>query len=334
VDLQRFDGQYSERLGFLTGAQLQAALDRFDLGELLEAEPARRGIFGQNVLLRTSKGDYVLRGKPHYDWQFSKERFFAGLILAHTPVRAPWPFLIAPEHDIFGWSYALLPRLPGYQMASPSSREGLTADEEIAVARALGRGLAALQELTWPYCGKYDFAHEAIARNAFDHRETALGELNDFLGRCVRADRLTELDYAWIREVIRDNEQALTEPVTPTVIHHDFTEGNAVFARLGPDWQLTGVFDLMEAYFGDPEEDLARPVFNLMDRDSELAVEFIGNYAANRPTREGAAERFRIYMLRDCLLMWWFGHQPGRWLEGQAGFRQWAKPYVTLDPFN
>jgi hypothetical protein len=34
------------------------------------------------VLLRTSKGDYVPRGKPHYDWQVSKERFFAGLTLA------------------------------------------------------------------------------------------------------------------------------------------------------------------------------------------------------------------------------------------------------------
>lgn len=35
--------EYSKRLGVLTRAQLQAALSRFDLGELLDAEPAQGG---------------------------------------------------------------------------------------------------------------------------------------------------------------------------------------------------------------------------------------------------------------------------------------------------
>ncbi|MBI2759933.1 MAG: hypothetical protein HYX51_00705, partial [Chloroflexi bacterium] len=43
--------QYSERLGVLTPEQLQAALDRFNLGRLLDARPATGGLFGQNVLL-------------------------------------------------------------------------------------------------------------------------------------------------------------------------------------------------------------------------------------------------------------------------------------------
>ncbi len=39
--------EYSKRLGILTGEQLQAALDRYDLGALGSAEPAQGGLFGQ-----------------------------------------------------------------------------------------------------------------------------------------------------------------------------------------------------------------------------------------------------------------------------------------------
>src|SRR4029079_17159977 len=89
-----FTLEYSKRLGVLTGAQLQAALDRFDLGQLKSARSAPGGLFGQNILISTSKGDYVLRGHPHYDGQFEKEAYFSRLVAERTPATAPWPFQI------------------------------------------------------------------------------------------------------------------------------------------------------------------------------------------------------------------------------------------------
>lgn len=68
------------RLGTLTSDQLQRALDRFGLGRLLSAAPVPFGLFGQNVFVTSSAGDYVLRGCPHYDWQFPSEQFFARLL--------------------------------------------------------------------------------------------------------------------------------------------------------------------------------------------------------------------------------------------------------------
>ena len=59
--------QYSKRLGTLTHTQLEAALARFDLGELCSAESAQGGLFGETVFFSSSRGEFVLRGAPHAD---------------------------------------------------------------------------------------------------------------------------------------------------------------------------------------------------------------------------------------------------------------------------
>jgi hygromycin-B 7''-O-kinase len=57
---------YSQRLGVITNDQFQAALDHFKLGLFVKAEPIPFGIFGQNVFVTSSQGDFVLRGQPHF----------------------------------------------------------------------------------------------------------------------------------------------------------------------------------------------------------------------------------------------------------------------------
>jgi hypothetical protein len=98
---------YSEALGAISDAQLQAALDRFDLGALVRAEPAQTGLFGRNIFLTTTKGEYVFRGAPWDPRQYGKEAFFSRLIHERTGVPAPWPYLIDNATNIFGWAYAI-----------------------------------------------------------------------------------------------------------------------------------------------------------------------------------------------------------------------------------
>jgi hypothetical protein len=62
--------EYSRRLGKITPRQFQPALDRFGLGVFIRAEPIPFGLFGQNVFISSTQGEFVLRGVPHYPWQF------------------------------------------------------------------------------------------------------------------------------------------------------------------------------------------------------------------------------------------------------------------------
>ena len=93
--------EYSKRLGAISDEQLQAALDRFGLGRMVSAEPIANGLFGQNLMVSTTSGEYVFRGAPHWnpagedDWQFEKERFFSRLM--HESKSGPpvaWPYLL------------------------------------------------------------------------------------------------------------------------------------------------------------------------------------------------------------------------------------------------
>jgi hypothetical protein len=40
-------------------------------------------------------------------------------------VPVPWPYLIDPTPDIFGWSFVLMPRMPGLQLADPQMKKQL-----------------------------------------------------------------------------------------------------------------------------------------------------------------------------------------------------------------
>ena len=99
--------EYSSRLGPISTEQFQAALDRFGLGEFVSAEPVTDGLFGQNVFVTSTSGEYVLRGCPHSDIQFPREQFHAQMLHERTVAPVPWPYLLEENDEIFGWSYII-----------------------------------------------------------------------------------------------------------------------------------------------------------------------------------------------------------------------------------
>ena len=331
---QHLTREYSKRLGTLSAGQLQAALDRFDLGELLAAEPVPAGLFGQNVFLTSTKGEYVLRGCPHHQRQFPQERFFARQIHERTAVPVPWPYQIEGSTEIFGWSYAIMPRLPGVQIGHPDVREAFSAEDRPELARAMGESLARLHELTWDHAGEYDFEKDTIKPIEGSFSAWVVSRLRNSLQRSMEAsDATTDADIAWAEEQIAQGQDALDAPPEPTLVHRDYKENNVVAERVAGGWQVTGVFDLGEAYFGDGEEDLARCVAAYAAQDPELARQFTEAYRAGRPLRPGFAQRFPIYMLADRLLIWEHGQRNGIWFDPGMTLREWAGRYTSLAVF-
>ena len=91
--------KYSERLGAIDGDQLHRACDQFDLGTLQRAEPASAGLWGQNILLSATTGEFVLRGNPQTPQQFSKEHVVAAEINSRSPLPVPWPYHVSNDID-------------------------------------------------------------------------------------------------------------------------------------------------------------------------------------------------------------------------------------------
>jgi hypothetical protein len=215
--------EYSRRLGSIDDGQFQSALERVGLGEFVRAEPVGGGFFGQNVFVASTTGEYVLRGAPHYDWQLPSERFFARLLHERTWAPVPWPYLLDPGDDIFGWSYALMPRMPGLQLSDRAAAEGLTRDERFGMARAMGENLALMHVLCWPRPGRYDLATDTIAPLEESWTEWVGAEARRLLALARgHSDRTTDADAGWVEDLLRSSYDALGEPFEPRFVMHDY----------------------------------------------------------------------------------------------------------------
>ena len=110
-----------------------------------------------------------------------------------------------------------------------------------------------------------------------------------------------------------------------------------VAERTGRRWRITGVFDLMEAYFGDSEADLSRTLahYGIGRKGSdERAYAFLDAYFRSRKdpkVRAGFRKRLVVYMLIDRMIIWAYGRGVG-WFDGYTDFRSWCEPQLILKP--
>ena len=346
--------KYSERLGSLSDEQLQAALHRFDLGIFLQAEAIPFGSFGQNVFITSSKGRFVLRGDPHFPWQFPTEQYYVQQLHEHTQVPVPWPYLIDYQHDIFGWSYVIMPRMDGLSLEDPQVQSLLSKEDLYALAHVLGENLAQMQELAWPFPGRYNTAASTIQPFdlrteltwpfpvASDTQDTPLSSTSTFsefiltplrhrLASTCTKNTITKADLNWAEKLIADAQEALLIDFQPCFVTGDYKTGNLVVSRESGNWRVSGVFDLMAAHFGDGEADLSRAAAVYIDEDPQLAYTFIQAYVNKKPPRPGFARRFQIYMLLERHIIWSFCHEHGlvSWCK-QWTFREWVSRYISF----
>lgn len=322
---------YSQRLGLLTSDQFQRALTRFDLGDFIEATAISGGLFGQNVFVTSTQGEYVLRGCPHYPWQFPKEQFGATLLHERTMVPVAYPYLFDPTDDIFGWPYSIMPRLRG---VNPVDSQ-LPLPEKIAIASALGQNLAQMHTLTWPFAGEYDLTSNTIQPFPNGFPAWMVADIRHWLARALdNGSATTAKDMRWIDQVIDAAQPALAHDFQPCFVMNDYNPGNVLVDRVDGKWQVTGLFDLMEYYFGDGEADLMRltALYLNIDPDAgdQLVKAFHEAYLAQKPVRSGFAERYALYMLRDRLIVWEYGTRPDSgWFTVGQSFREYAEPYLN-----
>lgn len=313
---------YSERLGVINGVQLQAVADRFDLGRVIAAEPAAAGLFGQIVLITTTEGEYAMRGSPHGHGHLTKERHVARLIHEQSSLAGPWPYKICEDTELFGWTYAVMPRLSGsngfelWNAADDSQR--------IAVAAACGDALGQLHQVASPFFGPYDDETDAFT-SLVDYPTWVLQRLGHWRDACRAVNALPPDAENFIDHLIEDCIDAVAEPFKPVLVHHDFSPGNLNLQQTEDRVVATGVFDLFEAYFGDGEEDLVRMLRTL--RTDEHRRAFIDAYTAHRPMRPGASHRLALYTLADWLIIWEYGKRHQVWFEN-VSFLEKIQPII------
>lgn len=329
--------EYSKRLGSLSDEQLQAALDRFGLGRLLSAKPADGGLFGQNVMLRSTEGEFVFRGAPHWDpagnddWQFQREQSFSRIVHdAGTGPPVAWPYLLEESRKIFGWHWAIMPRLPG-DSAERLHGGNRLAFANSAFARAAGESLALLHSIPVDGPATHQREERGILADAEPLGDHIRNQIRALLAQSLSfaGAATTPADVEWVEQVLADTADALGMACSAAIVHLDYSAGNIVGLLHGEQFDVTGIVDWMTAEIGHPEADLAR-LLSLALEAPERARAFIESYNAVRPLADGWRARFPVFMLLDRLIFWEYGQRNGGWFSPDQTLRSWAGAYVTL----
>jgi len=146
------------------------------------------------------------------------------------------------------------------------------------------------------------------------------------------SSRTTMSDVAWAEAIIAAAEPALDDAYRPCYVMENYKEANMVVQRTDGAWRVGGVFDLMEAHFGDGEADLVRQACSYLDEDRALAEAFVQAYTEYKPLRPGHAARLALYMLDDRLTIWEYFQRPthvASWHE-EGTLRDWAEQYILF----
>jgi aminoglycoside phosphotransferase (APT) family kinase protein len=192
--------------------------------------------------------------------------------------------------------------------------------------------LVEVQRLTWECAGKYDVEKNRVQPFEKHYREWVIASICEKMTVAQSYnDHTTSSDVEWIKRVIAQVEPVLQLAYTPCVVLGDYGEHNTVVMKTDGEWQVSGVFDLMTAHFGDGQADLSLPVTDYLSKEETLADAFVMEYLRLRPMQPGFVRHQQLYML-DLTLSFWRHWQrnnggiPGR--DSALTFEQWAKPSV------
>jgi hygromycin-B 7''-O-kinase len=330
---------YSERLGAITDAQFAAAARRFGLGDFVSAAPIARGLFGQNVFLTTTAGAFVFRGAPHWvkrldevayrpddRLQFTAEGFFVDRLHERTRAPVPWPYLHDRASDIFGWPYAVMPRMPGLCVNDREVVKALEPNDRRAVAHAVAATLAEMHRLTWPFAGGFDVDTIELTPDPEGGVGRVIAEARSLVASADARGVMTPADLAWIEDVAV-GARAVTAPPS-RFVHGDYKLDNVTLIQEGGGWRVGGVFDFHTARFGDGAFDLVRLACSYLDFDPALAPVFIDAYRAAAGGDADLAPLAPLYVLKERAAFWQFpADQRPRWSQGKT-FRAWVEPYI------
>lgn len=334
--------EYSKRLGEISDHQFEAVAERWKLGRFLRAEPITSGLFGQNVFIITTQGEFVLRGAPHWikgsgetewrrddRWQFTKEVFFARLLHERTKAPVPWPMLHDKSPDIFGWPFIVMPRMPGACFDERTIRKSLPAEDRHSVAIALGANLAEMQRLTWTFAG--DFSPE-VELHAYPggHVQQLVRDIGEMVSRARQNGAMEEHDIAWIDAIASGALAVSGENRANSYVHCDYKLNNLTVLKGAAGWVVGGLFDLHEARFADGALDIVRQACSYLDTDAALAKVFVDTYRSLVPADPTLHQRLPLYVVNDRMKFWAFFTRPGdraNWSKGKT-FRGWAQRYL------
>jgi len=319
-------------LGSIAAEQIQSMLDRFQLGELVSSERTVEGVMKQTMFITATSGEFVLKGNPIYEGQWREEQFFVDHLHKKTGAPVPFPYRIDERSDIFGWSYALMPRLAGVHFNDPSIQTELSDTEQMTIASRLAETLGQLHQWKEERFGEYDPCHRCIRPFPGTYEAWLYRTVRFWLDDATKYSVIRPEDRRWVDHVLEDSERSFRSLREPSFVMGDFKPENVLMERRGSKWRVSGVIDFTTSYFGDRMADLSKIVLHYLDSgQEEQAKRFISEYVRLTNADEADAQRLKVHLLHQRVLDWGcaYATRSVTW-DKRLSFSEWANRFVQF----
>lgn len=300
---------------------------------MLSFKPTEHGVMKQTLVIHTSTGDYIFKGNPLYQGQWKEEQYMIEQLKKRTETPVPTPYIIDTAEDLFGYSYVIMPLLPGNHYHELDTLT-LSEEEHNAILSLLA---AALYELhTWrsEVAGEYDPETEYI--HSFDQglysflKEQIIYWLED----AKKYSPIDKEDIVWVRDKLGAAESSFLNIETYSFVMGDYKSENILIQPKAGGWEVSGIIDFTTAYFGDPLADVVKFTNQLLWKGQlKRAGFFLSSYlqTANLPgSSRDISLRLSIHFLYSLVLRWGELHATGQYDHKNPTFRDFASQHLDI----
>lgn len=320
----------SKKIDSVTKEQLQKMLDRYNLGELISFKQTEKGVMKQTIFVSSTSGDYVLKGNPIYEGQFVEEKFFIDHLKARTDIPVPVPYVLDEMKDIFGWPYAIMPRLPGVHFNDPKLEAAMTFNDRIRIARVLARALAEMHAWKSDIFGEFDPIHNTLRPFQGSYQNWLFNEIRFWLEDAKKYSGISQADKDWVEGLLESSRNSFEELQSAAFVMGDFKPENILLQPVEQDWNLYGIIDFTNSYFGDPIADLAKITVLYLDKgEEEFVRHLLSEYAKLTNANVALKERLIIHILYRKVLDWGCAYAINNvtWSK-ELSFKEWASEFI------
>ncbi|MGE7919133.1 phosphotransferase family protein [Viridibacillus sp. NPDC093762] len=320
----------SNKLGDITNEQLQQMLNQHNFGKLISSKKTDNGAMGQTMFVHSSKGEFVLKGNPLFPGQFEEEQFFVDNISKCIDVPVPTPYFIGTTNSLFGWSYAMMPRLKGKHLNDIEVADNLMSEDKKQIAESMAKTLLQMHSWRVDVCGEFNPNTNSLKEFEEGYTGWLYNRISYWIEDAKKYSEITLGDMKWVENVLQQALDAFNHFNTPTFVMGDFKPGNFLILHEGQDWKISGVFDFTNAYFGDPLADLIKMLTMYIDHDElDVAKHFLKIYMISTDKKEHIIKRLKVHMLMQRTLDWGCAKAIGAvtW-DANMSFSVWVERYL------
>lgn len=196
----------SQGLVHIDNRLLKKVVEKFNLGRLECARPTELGVMKQTMFIKTTQGQYILKGNPLYEGQLEEERYFTQELSKRITV---------------------------------STFEAYSSKEKLEIVTALTRTLQELHAWQVSSFGEWNPLSNTLEPFEISFDQWLTRRITYWLKDAEKYSVISKKDWLWLESILNETIHSPATIDVPTFVMGDFKPENCLFYKCNGNWKVS-----------------------------------------------------------------------------------------------